>query len=140
AFNDAVPPAHAVPLYPAGYGQSRSVAVRDLDGDAEPEVVLDLYSGGAHCCYSTDIYRYNGSGYSLGEHAWGDVGYRLADLHRDTQVVPTAWAADQYLLEHRTLVARRLRPLTRAGKLQGDFAPRHFLHKLRIFLLHHGYG
>ena len=32
---------------------ARPVTVRDLDGDGEPEVLVDLYSGGAHCCTYT---------------------------------------------------------------------------------------
>jgi hypothetical protein len=207
AFSSSVPSVRGVPLYPAGYGRSRSVAVRDLDGNGEPEVLLDLYSGGAHCCYFTDVYRFDGTGYLLNTHAWGDPGYRLVDLngdgrpeflsgddrfayafsdyadsalpiriwaynsgqftnvthqnpalirrdaardwraylplrraHRDTESVLAAWAADEYLLHHRTLVSRRITPLVRAGKLKGNFAPRHFLRKLRLFLLHHGYG
>lgn len=207
AYSDSIPSIRGVPLYPAGYGQSRSVAVRDLDGNGEPEVLLDLYSGGAHCCYFTDIYRYDGTAYQLNTHAWGDVGYRLVDLsgdgrpeflsgddrfafafsdyadsafpiriwlynsgqftnitrqypalirrdaardwradrplrraHRDTEGVLAGWAADEYLLHHQKLVSRRITPLARTGKLKGNFAPRHFLHKLRLFLTHHGYG
>ncbi len=83
AFMGPVTPVHGVSLYPAGYGERRSVDVHDLDGDAEPEVTLELYSGGAHCCFWTDVYRYNGAGYSVVRHAWGDVGYRLVDLNRD---------------------------------------------------------
>src|SRR5947209_12743580 len=41
--------------WPAGSGQTPSVAVRDLDGDGDPEVLLDLYSGGAHCCFVSDL-------------------------------------------------------------------------------------
>src|SRR4051794_1934243 len=36
--------------WPGGFGQRPSVRVRDLDADGEPEVLLDLFSGGAHCC------------------------------------------------------------------------------------------
>jgi hypothetical protein len=31
--------------------------VRDLDGDGEPEVLVDFYWGGVHCCFYTDVYR-----------------------------------------------------------------------------------
>src|SRR5438105_3136535 len=55
----------AVPRYnkqfevvPAGYGNRRSVFVSDLDRDSEPEVRLDLFWNGAHCCFWTDVYRY----------------------------------------------------------------------------------
>lgn len=36
-----------------------SVTVRDLDGDDEPEVLVDLFSGGANCCWYTNSYRYD---------------------------------------------------------------------------------
>jgi hypothetical protein len=45
--------------WPAGGAQTDSVTVRDLDGDGEPEVLVDLYSGGANCCYYTESWRYD---------------------------------------------------------------------------------
>lgn len=60
------------------------VHVRDLDRDGEPEVLLDLYSGGAHCCTFTFLYRYvPDRGYVKLVHFWGNVGYRIGDLDRD---------------------------------------------------------
>ena len=46
---------------PGGLGGRDSVAVRDLDGDGEPEVILDLYTGGAHCCFVSRFYRWDGA-------------------------------------------------------------------------------
>src|SRR5262245_41386230 len=46
--------AHGSPVQ----GDTKSFAVRDLDGDGEPEVMLELDSGGAHCCAWTRLYRY----------------------------------------------------------------------------------
>jgi hypothetical protein len=57
--------------------------VRDLDGDGEPEVLLDLYWGGAHCCTWSRVYRFAGGRYVPGVHLWGDVSYKLRDLDRD---------------------------------------------------------
>jgi len=70
---------------PAGYGDKPSVFVRDLDGDGEPEVLLDLYSGGAHCCFSSRIYRYDSSAgrYRVSARSWGNPGYHLRDLNGD---------------------------------------------------------
>jgi subtilisin-like proprotein convertase family protein len=59
------------------------LAVRDLDGDGEPEVLLDLYTGGAHCCFYTVILRFDGRGYRSSVAFWGDPGYELRDLDRD---------------------------------------------------------
>ena len=71
---------------PAGFfSHKRSVSLTDLDGDGEPEVVLDLYWGGAHCCWYTQIYRYDAATqhYRPLVHVWGNVNYVLADLDHD---------------------------------------------------------
>ncbi len=60
--------------------------IRDLDGDNEPEVILDFYSGGAHCCWFSQIFAYDPEQgqYSSIEHFWGNVGgFRLDDLDSD---------------------------------------------------------
>jgi hypothetical protein len=66
-------------------GRGKSIDVRSLDRDPEPEVVLDLYSGGAHCCWYSEVFRYVASAntYLMGVHSWGNVGYRPADLNHD---------------------------------------------------------
>jgi hypothetical protein len=71
---------------PAGFfSHKRSVSLTDLDGDGDPEVVLDLYWGGAHCCWYTQIYRYDAATqhYRPLVHVWGNVNYVLADLDHD---------------------------------------------------------
>ena len=78
---------------PGRYPQ-KSIAVRNLDSDPEPEVILDLYWGGAHCCWYTQVYRYvlaTGS-YSARTHVWGNVDYRFADL--DSNGLPEFVSAD----------------------------------------------
>lgn len=60
-----------------------AIRVRDLDGNGEPEVIADFFTGGAHCCLFSEIYRYTGSGYVAVRHMWGDPFYRLRDLGRD---------------------------------------------------------
>ncbi|PWU21126.1 MAG: hypothetical protein C5B48_11655 [Candidatus Rokuibacteriota bacterium] len=57
--------------------------VRDLDGDGEPEILLDLYTRGAHCCWQSLVYRYVAPTYRETLHGWGNVDYRLADLDHD---------------------------------------------------------
>jgi hypothetical protein len=62
-----------------------SLAVVDLDGDGEPEVLLDLYTGGAHCCTHTLLFGFDppsGRYVSFG-HDWGNVGYGLEDVDGD---------------------------------------------------------
>ena len=57
--------------------------VADLGGDAEPEVVVDSYTGGAHCCIVADVLYFTGAAYTRAEHNWGSYGYALEDLNGD---------------------------------------------------------
>src|SRR5689334_19050793 len=69
-------------VVPAGVtGGGSSLTIRDLDGDGEPEVLFDIYTGGAHCCSYTWIYRFTGSTYTGLPATWGDTGYTLVDLN-----------------------------------------------------------
>jgi hypothetical protein len=77
----------------AGDG-SKSVNVTDLNGDGEPEVLVDLFTGGAHCCLVTEIYSFDAAGatYRQVEHNFADPGYTLKDLNGDG--VPELRSAD----------------------------------------------
>ncbi|GAP97092.1 hypothetical protein [Leptolyngbya sp. NIES-2104] len=59
--------------------------VRDLDGDKNPEVIADMYTGGAHCCRYSLIYEYDRDQkqYVESRAFWGNLGYQLRDLDRD---------------------------------------------------------
>jgi hypothetical protein len=65
---------------PAGGGRKASIRASDLDGDGEPEVVVGLYWGGAHCCFLARVYRFDGERYHPVTHNFGDGGYRLTDV------------------------------------------------------------
>jgi hypothetical protein len=55
-------------------------------------VVLDLYWGGAHCCWYSQLYHYVPATkhYAPLVHIWGNFGYVLADLdHNGTQEIVT---------------------------------------------------
>jgi hypothetical protein len=67
----------------AGSGADAPLKVVDLDGDGEPEVVVDAFTGGAHCCSLTEIFRFTGSAYARLEAEWGSLGYTLKDLDGD---------------------------------------------------------
>jgi hypothetical protein len=69
---------------PRGIIQGRdAVRVRDLDADGEPEVLLDVFTGGAHCCLISWVLRYDDGRYRPQTHDWADAGYRLVDLDDD---------------------------------------------------------
>lgn len=60
-----------------------ALAVQDLDGEPEPEVFVTTYSGGAHCCTSVVIYRWDGERYRRLTGFFGNAGYTLEDLDGD---------------------------------------------------------
>ena len=66
-------------------GSKKSVEVLSLDRNPEPEVLLDLYTGGAHCCWYTEIHRYvaPANTYLMLVHSWGNTSYRPADPNHD---------------------------------------------------------
>jgi hypothetical protein len=71
---------------PARYfNHQKSVAVRNLDVDPEPEIVLHLWWGGAHCCWYTQVYRFDqmANDYVLTRHIFGNADYRARDLDHD---------------------------------------------------------
>jgi hypothetical protein len=158
--------------------------VADIEGDGSPDAVLSLYSGGAHCCFITQVYRYDEpvGTYSVAQRDFGDAGavlrtiaarqvfvsaddrfaysfapfafsglplriwsfagghfadvtrsypqlieadaarqYRAFTRYRSQRLglgFVAAWAADEDLLGHETLVARRLSSLRSAGALR----------------------
>jgi virginiamycin B lyase len=58
----------------APHSDSKSLIVRDLDGDGEPEVLLTLNWNGNGCCSWSRIYRYTGNTYVALQHFWGNGG------------------------------------------------------------------
>lgn len=90
-LHDAVVPAPCdeCPTAPQGMGDPEvpALAVRDLDNNGEPEVLIDLYTGGAHCCSYTQIYSFDAlpapGAYRRTKGSWGDFGYQLKDLDKD---------------------------------------------------------
>lgn len=80
AFDAAPVVADCVAPYCApatGFEARPSLQVVDVDGDGEPEVLVDLYSGGAHCCVVTAILRWTGQGYVTVARNFADFGYTL---------------------------------------------------------------
>jgi hypothetical protein len=59
------------------------VMVVQLDATADPEVLFTFFTGGAHCCLYSQIFRFAGPGYAGITHEWFDPGFRLEDLTGD---------------------------------------------------------
>ena len=69
----------AVPVGGLDGSGAKSLTIRDIAADGEPQVLVDLYSGGAHCCSITVFYRYDPATGRYGRivHDWGDPGYAI---------------------------------------------------------------
>jgi hypothetical protein len=59
-----------------------SVQAVDLEGTGDPDIVLDLYSGGAHCCTVVQIFSFDPATttYVKTERVFGDPDAKLVDL------------------------------------------------------------
>jgi hypothetical protein len=71
---------------PGGVGtRASSVHVIDLDHTGQPNVVLDLFTGGAHCCSIEQVFTFDPgtNTYVKSEHNFGDPGERTEDLNHD---------------------------------------------------------
>ncbi len=63
-------------------GQRLPVRIIDLDGDNIPEIIIDYFSGGAHCCLSSQIFRFSSFNdknltYTSITQPWLHTGYHL---------------------------------------------------------------
>ncbi len=65
-----------------------SVSVVYLEPSGTPQVLLDLYSGGAHCCWIAQVYSYDATTntYEKSEHNFGDPGYAVKDFLHNGQL------------------------------------------------------
>src|SRR4029079_16910715 len=64
----------------------KAIHIRHLDDKrGDPEVVVDLYWGGAHCCFYTVVFRYDPAArtYVRASHLWGDTSPRVRELGSD---------------------------------------------------------
>jgi hypothetical protein len=199
---------------PIGAGPTKTspLAVVDLEGNGEPAVVLELSTGGAHCCTIVQVFSFDPGTMTYGpvERDFGDPGAVITDLAGDrhlefesaddrfayefapyaysglplqvwrfhegrfidaTREFPkaiaadakrqfkgylanrpqgyglgllAAWAADQQLLGHGSLVRATLLHEARAHRLHSHEAPHGggsvFIKRLMRFLKRTGYG
>ena len=74
---------YCAPAAPSGPGTS--VSVLDLEHDGQPDVLLDLYSGGAHCCWIEQVFSFDPGTmtYAMTQHDFGDPGADIVDLRHD---------------------------------------------------------
>jgi hypothetical protein len=69
---------------PGGFGDHPGLRIADLNGDGRRDVVVDVFTGGAHCCLASRLVLLRGGmSHAVDEHTWGDPGYRLRDLDGD---------------------------------------------------------
>ncbi len=60
-----------------GPASGGAIAFRNVWDSRTPEVVVSLYTGGAHCCFQTELVLLRPGGPATGIfHDWGDLGYR----------------------------------------------------------------
>jgi hypothetical protein len=65
--------------------KASSVHIIDLDDTGQPNVVLDLFTGGAHCCSVEQVFTFDPGTmtYAMTERNFGDPGDRIEDLNHD---------------------------------------------------------
>jgi hypothetical protein len=65
--------------------KASSVQIIDLDGTGQPNVVLNLFSGGAHCCSIAQVFTFDPGTmtYAMTERDFGDPGDRIEDLNHN---------------------------------------------------------
>lgn len=74
--------AGAIPVGGLEGSEQPSIRFADLAGDGEPEILVDLYTGGAHCCTLMALFGWDParSRYRRLVRNWGDPGYRIRSL------------------------------------------------------------
>lgn len=72
-------------VVPENFGQHSPAHAVQLDSSPDPEAVFDFFTGGAHCCTYSLIYRYDAAtnAYIPLEHDWFNAGYRFIDPEND---------------------------------------------------------
>ncbi|MBJ7470574.1 MAG: hypothetical protein JHD16_04705 [Solirubrobacteraceae bacterium] len=76
------------------FGSRPRVSVAEVTGDGLPDVVVQVYTGGAHCCVVSAIAPSTAEGWGpLIVRNWADFGFELKDLGGTEQVEFKAWDA-----------------------------------------------
>ena len=64
-------------LQPGGYGSEKTISFRDLDGNGVPELLLVLFTGGAHCCFIEQVYDLSAARPKRAEISFADAGSKI---------------------------------------------------------------
>ncbi|MGP0102806.1 MAG: hypothetical protein ACLPUT_14455 [Solirubrobacteraceae bacterium] len=66
-------------------GKPSSVSIDDLEGNGQPNVVLEINTGGAHCCTVVQVFSFDPGvmAYRSVEHDFGDPGALITDVAGD---------------------------------------------------------
>jgi len=95
AFDAKLPEQESSDYQPAFTGADL-LQVRQLGRGNEPAVIVQVYTGGAHCCTRTALYWYDPPArrYRVVERDWGNGGYALKNLE-PYDAVPEFVTSDQ---------------------------------------------
>ncbi|MDQ3587762.1 MAG: hypothetical protein M3350_05945 [Actinomycetota bacterium] len=108
-----------------GRPSEKSVLLRQLDSDPEPEVLLDVFTGGAHCCLISFVYDFQDGAYKQIGKRWNDPGYVLRNLDRKERpefvsgdyrfaFLFTSFAESRFPIQIWRFEGRRFRAVTRS--------------------------
>ncbi|MBI5103746.1 MAG: hypothetical protein HZB46_01925 [Solirubrobacterales bacterium] len=138
----------STPAFPCEFCMLRddpsTVAVVDFDRESGPEVLVESYSGGAHCCWTGLLYYYDGEAWKRLDVETGNQGYQTMDLDSDgrTEIVTrddrfagafTAYAASAAPVKVLQFEFGTLRDLTRERKAYLRQDARRLRKELRSF-------
>jgi hypothetical protein len=69
-----------------------SINSYDLEGNGKKEIVIEYYSGGAHCCTTMDIYKLESDKFTLLDSLeWGNSLFDINDLDKDGKMEITGF-------------------------------------------------
>jgi hypothetical protein len=69
--------------WPGNQGTGKSVHVIDLEHNGGRDVVLDLFGGGANCCFYEQVFHPSGSTYKVVSRFFGNPGASILDLRHN---------------------------------------------------------
>jgi hypothetical protein len=69
-------------VQPGGFSGRSSLSFRDLNGDGSKELLLALFTGGAHCCSVEQVFDFSGARSRKTEFGFGDSGANVKVLDR----------------------------------------------------------